>query len=124
VRVLASSSSTRSATLQRSNAPLSKKLKVLSIVLNIVTRHLMVAAPDETARFVHRALAQAPSTPVRPPDAAANGTESPLLVPLPKMLALPASGIFEAELIEHIQSSSEVGRPPTTGRRGCRLQRR
>ncbi|KAJ3160874.1 hypothetical protein HDU86_008235 [Geranomyces michiganensis] len=39
---------------ERSNAVLAKKLKLLSVLLNLVIRRLMVAYPVETARFVRR----------------------------------------------------------------------
>ncbi|KAI8907742.1 hypothetical protein DFJ77DRAFT_434250 [Powellomyces hirtus] len=39
---------------ERSNAVLARKLKLLSVLLNLVIRRLMVAYPSETARFVKR----------------------------------------------------------------------
>ncbi|KAI8819603.1 uncharacterized protein EV422DRAFT_588398 [Fimicolochytrium jonesii] len=39
---------------ERSNAVFAKKLKLLSVLLNLVIRRLMMAHPHETARFVRR----------------------------------------------------------------------
>jgi hypothetical protein len=111
VRVLApAGEGALAARLLRANAPLSKKLKLLAILLNIVTRHLMAAAPDETARFVQLALSAGPPTPVAP----GAQDDAPMGGPVVRhvgALSLPASGLFEGALLAHIQSESQVGRP-------------
>ncbi|KAJ3153931.1 hypothetical protein HDU89_008797 [Geranomyces variabilis] len=103
---------------ERSNAVLAKKLKLLSVLLNLVIRRLMIAYPVETARFVKR-ITRARSSSSLEDIASADGDASSGSEGLTFKKNV-GSGIFRHRVLldvdlKHLSSTADVDSPLRIG---------